>query len=149
MNSNIFEIHPNKKEEESYHRYRKLGGIINEQDYKSALARAESATTFDKTLKAQAEGIARFAKIELHNIGGVIDPRIKLYAILREDVRPEGVERHHDEMSDQRLFAEALRMLGDVESLEKMIEIYPNISLGDYQKEKNEGTGEEEYKKAA
>ena len=143
MNSNVFEIYPNKKEEESYHRYRKLGGIINEQDYKSALARAESVATFDKTRRTQAEGIARFAKIELHNVEGVIDPRIKLYVILRGDVRPEGVKHHHDEMSDQRLFAEALRMLGDAESLDKMIEAYPNISLGDH------GKSREEYKKAA
>jgi len=142
-------MYPNKKEEESYHQYRNLGGIINEQDYKSALTRAESVTTFDKTRKAQVEGIARFAKIELHNIEGAIDPRIKLYETLRGDIRPEGVERYHGEMSDQRLFAEALRMLGDTKSLDKMIKAYPNISLGDYQKEIKEEADKEEYKKAA
>ena len=32
-------------------------------------------------------------------------------------------------MSDQKLFAEALRMLGDADSLKKLIEAHPNILL--------------------
>jgi len=138
-------MYPNKKEDESYHRYQKLGGIINEEDYRSALARAESVTTFDKTLIAQAEGIARFSKIELNKAEGITDPKIKLYVILRGDVRPEGVDRYHDEMSDQRLFAESLRMLGDAESLDKMRQAYPRISMGEEQKE----TGKKEHIEAA
>jgi len=150
MNSNIIEMNPNKEEGGgAYNQYRELGGIINEQDYKSALTRAENAPTFDKTLKIQAEVIARFAKIELQNTEDVIDPRIILYGILRNDVRPEGVEHHHDEMSDQRLFVEALRMLGDTESLNKMIEAYPNISFGSHQKEEKEEINKEESRKVA
>ena len=132
MDSRIIEMFPGKKEE-SYHQYKEQGGIINEQDYQNALQRAnDSSTIFNKTLRVQAEGIAGFAEIELHNEAGVIDPRIKLYVILRGDVGPAEVKHHHDEMSDQRLFAEALRMLGDTESLDKMIRAYKDISLGDF-----------------
>ena len=80
---------------------------------------------------------------------GVVDSKIILYGILRGDVRPEGVEYHHDEMSDQRLFAEALRMLGDAESLDKMIEAYPNISLGDDKNKIKENPDEKKYARAA
>lgn len=113
----------NEKQSCSYDEYKNLGGIINEKDYNSALARLKNTTSINETRKAQAKGIARFAGIELlDETKGVIDPRIILYGILRGDVRPEGVKYYHDDMSDQRLFAEALRMLGDVESLNKTIE---------------------------
>jgi hypothetical protein len=79
----------------------------------------------------------------LRNTENTIDQRTILYATLRSDVAPKEVEHHHSQMSDQRLFAEVLRMLGDVESLDKMIEAYPNISLGDY------GKYRVEYPKAA
>ncbi len=97
----------------------------------------------DKTWAAQAENIAKFAGIELHNTEDAIDKRIALYAILRSDVKPKGVEHYHSDMSDQRLFAEVLRMLGDDESLDKMIVAYPNISFGDHEE------SSEEYRKVA
>ena len=112
-----------------YQQYRKLGGIINENDYDSALLRAKSATTLDKTRTAQAEHVARFAGIELHNAGDVLDPITALYGILRADIRPEKVRHHHSQMCDQRLFAEALRMLGNVDALNKLIRAHPHISF--------------------
>lgn len=117
------------QEENNYQRYLELGGIINMKDYNSAISRDKSMTTLDKTRILQAENIAKFAGIELHSTKDVIDPRIILYGILRNDVRPEGVEYHHSSMGDQQIFVEALRMWGDIESLNKMIESYPNISF--------------------
>ena len=119
----------NTLEEKNYQRYLELGGIINEKDYDSALERSENITTLKETLIRQAEKIAESTGIELHNTEGAIDQRIILYGILRDDVRPEEVEHHHSQMSDQRIFVEALRMLGDTESLDKMIKRYPNISF--------------------
>lgn len=112
-----------------YQRYRELGGIINESDYDSALLRARRTTTLDKTLIAQAENIARFSGIELKNEEGVLDRRTILYGILRADIRPEKVRHHHSQMSDQCLFAEALRMLEDVDALNKLIHAHPHISF--------------------
>ena len=112
-----------------YQQYRELGGIINEDDYNSALLRAESATTLDIALIRQSEIIARVAGIELYNTEDDLDPITVLYGILRTDVRPEKVRHHHSQMCDQRLFAEALRMLGNVDALNKLIRAHPHISF--------------------
>lgn len=117
------------EEGNSYQEYQGLGGIINEKDYQNALARAKNTTTLDDRLVKQSELIARVAGIELCNEKGIIDQRTTLYGVLRSD-KPKGVKYHHCQMSDQRLFAEVLRMLGDVDSLNKLVNTYPNISFG-------------------
>jgi hypothetical protein len=146
MNTNIFEMYPSKKEGVPYEQYLEFGGIINKKDFTSALTRAGNTSSIDNIIKTHGEVIARIANIQLQNTEETTDPRIVLYAILRNDVREEGVEYHHDNMGDQRLFAEALRMLGDTDSLNKMIEAYPNISFGDIPKKE---AAEEETRKAA
>lgn len=146
MNNNIFEMSPatpDNTKEKSYNQYRDLGGIINEKDYKNTIIKAENTTVIDRTRLMQAESIAKFAGIELHNTENAIDQRIILYGILRDDIQPVETETHPNQMSDQHLFAEALRMLGDIESLNKMIDVYKNISLGDHVEH------HEEYSKAA
>ena len=116
-----------KETESSYQQYLAMGGIINEKDYQSALDRAKSAVALDnKSLILQVESIARKAGIALHNSESTPDPRVVLYGILRMDANP-GMQYHHNQMGDQKLFAEALRMSGDKESLKKLIEAYPNI----------------------
>ncbi|MBI2062478.1 MAG: hypothetical protein HYT64_02205 [Candidatus Yanofskybacteria bacterium] len=127
----------NTQESDNYQRYIELGGIINKKDYNKAVEKAANMTTADKIAAAQVKVMSDFAGIELHDIDDTTDPRIILYGILRNDVRPEGVEYHHSQMSDQRIFVEALKMLGDVESLKKMIKMHPHISFK-YQR----GTGE-------
>ncbi len=117
------------KENNCYERYKKLGGIINEKDYVSALARAKNTATLKTTLIKQAEFIARVAGIELRNSKDAIDQRTILYGILRTDTAPKEVKYHHSQMSDQRLFAEVLRMLGDVDSLNKLINAHPHIAF--------------------
>lgn len=114
--------------ENNYQRYVELGGIINEKDYQSALTRSKHTTILNKTSIVQAEVIANRSGIVLHNSKDSLDPRTILYGILRSDTAPEP-KYHHSQMSDQRLFAETLRMLGDADSLEKLIEAYPNISF--------------------
>ena len=94
-------------EDDAFSRYQELGGIINEKDCKNTWARAEKATEFIESIIGQAKEIARYAGIILDNSGGV-DPKVKLYAVLRADNKPEDVKHHHSQMSDQRLFAEAL-----------------------------------------
>ena len=117
------------KEDNFYRRYRELGGIINEKDYESALARTKNRQAPDLMLIRQAERIAEFAGIKLHNPKNSLDQRIILYAILRADIGPKELKYHHDQMSDQGLFAEVLRMLGDADSLDKLMSAYPHISF--------------------
>jgi hypothetical protein len=112
------------KENAGYERYRECGGIINEKDYESILARAKNTTTPDRTLIKQAELVAQFAGIELHNTKESIDQRTALYGILRSDAKPEHVAHHYSQKSDQRLLAEALRMLGDTDALNKLTTEY-------------------------
>lgn len=115
----------------SYQRYLELGGIINEKDFESALNRMNNVRTLDMNSSRvqQVADIARYAKIGLSGSEDVLDPRVALYVILRSDVRPKGVRYHHDQMSDQRILGEVLRMLGDADSLDKLIKAFPNISF--------------------
>ena len=75
---------------------------------------------------AQAVLMAQHAGIEIDS-NASNDPRVVLYGILRNDTMPQGVEYHHAQMSDQKIFAEALRMLGDKDSLEKFTAALPHI----------------------
>jgi len=119
-----------QKEKGHYARYQELGGIINKKDCESALVRSMETITVNDMAMGKVEDIAKFAGIELHNTKDAIDPRVKLYAVLRSDIKSKKeAEYHHSDMSDQRLFAEALRMLGDAESLERLIHAYPNIDF--------------------
>jgi len=116
-----------KDSKHSYPRYKALGGIINEKDYKSALDRAQSMAALEnKSLVLQAKMIAEESGIALHSLEIASDPRVILYGILRTEVNP-GEKYHHSQMGDQQLFAEALRMLEDEDSLKKLIEAHPNI----------------------
>src|SRR3989344_4559411 len=122
-----------------YRRYLELGGIINETDYQSAIDRMYRAldgrgpqvrSSEMLSRVEQAKGIARCSGIELSDSGDAPDPRVVLlYVILRSDTRPEGVKYHHDQMSDQRIFAEVLRMLGDKDSFDKLVKAHPHISF--------------------
>ncbi len=152
MHENPFESGPtapdNTEENKLYQLYLKRGGNINKEDWKSALTRVKKTTTLDQTLITNAKNLARIAGIDLDETKDTIDSRIILYGILRRDVRPEGVERHHDEMGDEHIFAEALRMLGDIVSLKKLIKAYeenPSMSF----KYPEEEVHQEEEKKAA
>ncbi len=118
--------------EDNYMHYIELGGIINEKDFQNALARSKQTTSLNKAAIAQSEVIAHRSGIELHNSNDSLDPRTVLYGVLRSDTAPTTAKEgkyHHSQMSDQRLFAEALRMLGDTDSLEKLIAAHPHISF--------------------
>jgi len=129
--------------EVSYRRYLEWGGIINETDYRSAIDRMpgmcriimfESSSSMLSRVE-QVKGIARYSGFELSDSEDTLDPRIVLYVILRGDIRPEGVKYHHDQMSDQRIFGEVLRMLGDTDSFDKLVKAHPHISFK-YEREK-------------
>ncbi|MCK9352174.1 MAG: hypothetical protein WCT49_03040 [Candidatus Paceibacterota bacterium] len=112
-----------------YKRYAELGGIINESDYNSILARAYNEPPRDAISVMQAGSIAKCSGIKLHNTKVALDKTTTLYEIMRLDKMPKGVEYHHCQMDDQRLFAEALRMIGDIDSLDKLFRTYPHITF--------------------
>lgn len=111
-----------------------LNGIINEFDFRRLIYATKASTL--PSLKAgldafeqhqidqrvlQAENMAEAAGIELDNSAG-LDPRVLLFAIMRAETRPKGAEFYHDDMTDNRMFEEVLRMAGDVVSLNKFLE---------------------------
>ncbi len=110
-----------REKKNSYEQYRKAGGIINEKDYVSALLRAKGIKMIDKSQVAQAELMARVAGIELEDSTAELDPRVALYAVLRGNTNllNSTPEEQYLRDRDQLLFAEVLRMLGDIESLKK------------------------------
>ena len=119
--------------EYSYEHYKELDGIINEKDYASSLEKSRSLTSMDKSYIRQAQNIAGIAGIELNISDEDMDPRVKLYYVLRSDIQPEDVKHHHSQLSDQRLFLEVLRMLEDAGSAEKMkVAYHINRPLGTY-----------------
>ena len=117
-------------ENSGYERYVKLGGIINQEDYNSALSRLEIAETNDEPLDEKqtsyVQKLLKYADIELGS-GDRAYRIVKLYSILRADTRPEKVKYHHDQMSDQQILVEALRILDDENAVSSMIAKYTNI----------------------
>lgn len=110
-----------------YFRYQALGGIINKGDYYKTLRRAGKITSLRFDLVLQAEEIARVAGLTLDD-KKCFDKITVLYGVLRTDQNP-GLEHHHSQMNDQRLFAEALRMLNHPDLLAQVIAAYPNINF--------------------
>lgn len=118
----------------SYLGYQKRGGIINEVDYRNAMEKTEQIINSNGTLVirrehvVQANLIAQVAGITLENSEGHPDKVTTLYGVLRTDSNP-GAKHHHRQMCDQRLFAEALRMLDYPVLFVKVIEAHPNINF--------------------
>src|SRR3989338_2073474 len=107
----------------SYEKYRSMGGFLNETDFANALAQAKERRTVEPHSLLQAEGMAKAAGIVLEGKENGIDPLVALYDALNDILRvdPAGdINRYHyRKLEDQSLFAEALRMLVDTESLAK------------------------------
>lgn len=118
----------NQEEKTEYQKYQEAGGIFNEVDYNEALERSflilPPERNLNKQAELQAEQMAKFA-----GLNGPIDRSIRLYGILRTDTNPDKKEYHHSQMSDQSLFAEALRMNNSVLSLKKFIEAYHKTEI--------------------
>lgn len=121
------------KKDSRYQQYRELGGIINEEDYENALLRAKNPVALDTDpvrkleLVAAVKTIAELAGIELHNTKENLDRRVILFGVLRTDARPKETKYHHSQMGDPKLFAEVLRMLGDTDALDKLIDAYHKV----------------------
>ena len=109
----------------SYAGYVREGGLINETDYQNALTRVRDSDV-NVGARQQAEGIAKFSGIDLDLLRSDVDPRA-LYGVLRNDTAPEEIVHHHDQMSDQRLFVEMLRMLEEGEAVRLVKNAYPHI----------------------
>ena len=148
-----FEMKPDRHEEKGnimpeaindnahYDDYKELGGEIGKEDYEDTLKKAAIAAAPDANSIEQAKFIAKTAAITLN------ERVVRLYGILRNasvpshitaDIQKDKAEgkfdprapyeiRHYTQMNDQQLFAEALRMVGDTDSLNKFKSRFSNI----------------------
>ena|SRR3989344_1185038 len=115
-----------------YEKYRNAGGFLSEADFANALAEVKARRTVEPHSLSQAEGMAKAAGIVLESREEGIDPRVALYDVLHDMLRvdPAGdINRYHyRKLEDRSLFAEALRMLGDTQSLAKFLKTHSAIS---------------------
>ena len=141
----------NLEEKNPYQQYLESGGAFNEKDYENAIQKVrdamemtthempseqekpienqaqhqlktmvENETPPEKHAQLQVKMIAEYAGIELNK--DKADQRAVLYGILRDNSQSKETQSRYSQMSDQRLFAEALRMLEDKDALNKLIE---------------------------
>jgi hypothetical protein len=99
--------------EVGYGEYLALGGILKKDDYVRVLEEAKDTREIEMT--AQAEVMAGAAGFEINDF----DKEAVLYGVLRRDTTHD-----YSHMSNQALFAEALKMSGN-KNVDKFIEANP------------------------
>lgn len=116
-------MHENQ-EKSQYETYRESGGVFDEQDYNEILGQNENMAPdqriLNKQREMQAEEMAKLAGIDLNKIQNAVE----VYGVLRSTPTGHDAENHHSQMPDQSLFAEALRISGNMDELYKLIEKY-------------------------
>lgn len=107
-----------------YKEYKALGGILDEREYRNVLGRIDSSRNVPPNSPTSLQ-----AKVMANVAGITLSPEtVVLYGILRNDVKPDpDTEEHYSTLTDQKLFAEALRMVGDKDSLATFIEKHAHI----------------------
>lgn len=118
-------------EKGNFEKYKEQKGTIDKEDYLNILARARDVVRAGSAPMSQALSIAKYAGITLQNVSIGSDV-VTLYCLMRMDKKPKEKDGgfHYTQMSDQRLFAEVLQILGDTDSFSKLTGAYPNISFG-------------------
>jgi len=95
--------------------------------YADLMARARELKSVKPSTLINAKALAKVAGIEFENSQNGPDPRVALYAVLRADSFTSADEAHSGGLTDQKLFAETLQMLGETAALEKFKAAYPLI----------------------
>jgi hypothetical protein len=120
----LFKPEPNDNSEKEiargYDKYAASGGILSQEEYRRVMKRAEAETTPNSMWSAHANSMARAAGITLSPETAAI------YGILRDE-KPDPEKKRYSELSDQKLLAEALLIIGDESSRSVFIEKHPHI----------------------
>lgn len=115
----------------SYEQYREAGGILDHTRFQKLLLKAKIDIRESKMCVAQVTVIAQAAKIDLDCAGNLSDETIAVYKLLRTNaIADASAVNHHITLCDIQIFADTLRMVADVDSLEKLSQAFPHISLG-------------------
>ncbi len=115
-------LHDEYAKKYEYKEYRKLGGALSQEEYENVLKRSADGKYAPSSSLWQ--GHANFMA---EATGITLTPEaVVIYGILRSE-NPDPIKEHFSEMSDQKLLAEALRIVGDKISLDIFIEKLPHI----------------------
>lgn len=107
---------------QDYEKYKTLSGALRQEQYQDVLKRAAEGTEAPTTSQSSTN-----VNFMAQRAGIALSPEtVTIYGILRNE-KPDGISENYHEMSDQKLLAEALRMVGDTASLTTFIEKYPHI----------------------
>lgn len=105
---------------QGYDKYMALGGILSQKEYREVMKRAGDETISSSKWSAHANSMARAADI-------ILSPEtVTIYGILRDE-KSDPKKKHYSELSDQKLLAEALLIIGDESSWSVFTEKYPHI----------------------
>jgi hypothetical protein len=112
-------LFPQKEKEQSYEKYKASGGILSPEEYRDVLERFadEREAPATSLSSAHANSMARAAGITL------TPEAVSIYGKLRAE-QPDTAK---EEMSDQKLLAETLLIIGDKSSWTAFTEKYPHI----------------------
>jgi hypothetical protein len=114
----------------SYERYQELGGFLSHTRYERLLERAERDISKSEPYTSHIAMIAWISGIELDCSHDSPDERIVLYKLLRIDSYVElEAQNNPGGWSDQRVFAEVLLVVADVDSFKKLSQAHPHISF--------------------
>jgi hypothetical protein len=112
-----------KEKGQGYEKYKTLGGALSPEEYQDILKRvADGKNVPSSSPRSAANFMAQVAGITLS------PETVTIYGIL-SDERPNLATERPNEMGDQELLAEALRIVGDTRSLAAFIEKYPHIFI--------------------
>jgi|GEM_PF-3164036 len=115
----------------SYEQYQESGGILEHAPFKKLLRKAEIDIQESKMCAAQVTAIAQAAKIDLDGAGNLSNETVAVYKLLRTNaIADVYFINHHRGMCDIQIFADALRIVQDDDSLEKLSRAFPHISFG-------------------
>lgn len=114
------EVAGTEEKEDTFDAYQALGGHLTAVEYQRIKERArEAGTQMNETFRMNAQSYAKFAGITLS------PETLLLYSVLRSDWDISSNLLH----SDQPRLAEALRIAGHADDVEKLIAKYPNINF--------------------
>jgi len=111
---------PAEEKESDYANYKTLGGILNQEDYQNVLMSIVENAPLNPAWSRHAHLMAKTAGITLS------PETVTIYGILRGE-KPDPRKEHFSEMSDHKLLAEALRIVGNTDSLITFVAKYPHI----------------------
>ena len=111
-----------EEKRQDYAGYKTLGGVLSQEEYQNVRSHAA-----DKEYIPSGSLWRGHANFMASTAGITLSPEtVTIYEILRSE-KPDPAKEHYSELGDQKLLAEALRIVGDKNSLDMFIEKLPHI----------------------